>query len=658
MARTIRIGGLHIDFTAGDASFQRGSRRVQTALQKQKAAVRNLDRQMYALNRSFGRMAGGLFSLRGAFVALAGGGGIGLVVRRAAKLGAELVELSWKTGISVESLQGLQRAFQADGASIETVNKSLVQFLRRISEANFGLETYARAYRVLGVEINNADGSIRNQEDLLFDVADGLAGISSQADRANAAYNIFGRAGTSLLPVLQRGSEYLKQQIGHFQELGIVASKEAAALKSLEQAFTDISNITQTASAGAVAENAVIIQETLDKVIELAKGIRGTLSSAIAFLHRNFIQVLEAVKILFTYWLSHQRLSLIAAGFINVARTLGVVKAALWAVMGVAILVAKALAFLLVIEALFILGGALIKIINLISKLDLGWHDMATVAIDAVQWILEAFLNLPGKVLASLVGLVSGVSSLLGDIPSLIGAALTGGFGDALASTFSDATAKANLAAEQVSKTLKIKIPQISDLIIGKKDADDARKKAGKLGAGAAEAFGDAFREKMDIFFGEDAEPLATPFTDLAKEAPPALEEVEEAVNGLSTAANSMKSSFERAFESVLLDAESFSDTLKNLVRELARDVVRQLAINPLSALITSFATAGIQGAIGGGGTPAGPLPHPGQTRGDTTIINVGSGPNPLATEAAILTAIDAGGLGINPKSGRGRRVY
>ena len=656
MASTVRIGGIHIDFTAGDATFQRASRRVGSALRRQKAAARNLQRQMYALNRSVRSAAGGFLSLRNIVFALAGGGVIGLVARRASKLGADLVELSWKTGITVEKLQGLQRAFESDGSAIAGTNKSLIEFLRRTSEANFGLETYARAFRILGVSIHQADGSLRDQVDLLYAVADGLAGITSQADRANAAYNIFGRAGTKMLPVLQKGSAYLKEQEDHFTELGILTTADATKLKALEQAFTDLGNVLQTASSGAIADTADVFATLVDSVVELGKNLRGQLSRAIQFVHRNFALLAEIGKLVFVAVLSYSRLAKIGAALLGVAKASGVLRAALWGVAAAGKLVGRVLLFGAVIEGLFILGGALSKIKAAIDGIGVGWQDLASVALDAIQEIYKAIVDLPETIWRAARSAYTEINNFFRELPQQIEAAIKGASVEGVKDAVGDAADALTAAGKEVVDALKSQTP-ISDLIFGAEAAAASRQKVRALAAASADAFTSEFQEKWEVFFGDDATPLAEPFEHFAQRSGEALADVGDQVKELGGIARTLESNFTSAFDKILFETEDFKENFKAFIRDLSRELVREAAIRPIVSAITGGLTAGLATGLAGGVGGPGNVPHPGQERytGDSTTINVSSGLSPNAVRSAVDAALSAGGG--NENSGYGRRV-
>jgi TP901 family phage tail tape measure protein len=136
------------------------------------------------------------------------------------KLGDDLSKLSQKSGLAVESIERIRFAAESSGVAVGAADTAMVKFNRAIGEATDSTTEQAKAFAKLGVDIRDADGNIKPLIDLLPEVADGLAAQGSQAERTSAAMDLFGRAGADLLPMLQNGSEGLRELFERSEELG------------------------------------------------------------------------------------------------------------------------------------------------------------------------------------------------------------------------------------------------------------------------------------------------------------------------------------------------------------------------------------------------------------------------------------------------------
>lgn len=154
--------------------------------------------------------------------------------------GDELAKLSQRTGVTVEALQELRFAAKSAGVEQATMDKSLKMLGRSMGEASAGTKTYADAFRALGIDIKDGDGKLREIDDVLMDVADGLSQTESQADKLAIAQRLLGRSGSELVNVLQDGSVALEEMRERKRQLGLMSADAAANAEKLTQAMTEL----------------------------------------------------------------------------------------------------------------------------------------------------------------------------------------------------------------------------------------------------------------------------------------------------------------------------------------------------------------------------------------------------------------------------------
>ena len=211
-----------------------------TAVNKTKAAF---DR----VNRSLGKI-GGAAKSTAKFV-----GGVGIAATGTAVALGALINKSFqyidtlgktasRTGIATDTLQAFQLAAIESGTSVEQTQKGLEKFARSIGDAGRGLKTQADIFRDLSVEIKNGDGSLRTFDEILRDTADGLGMLGSEAERATALANLFGRAGIQFSEVFREGGEGLLAFTERARGLGLILSENT--IKAVEK-FNDTMSVIQ-----------------------------------------------------------------------------------------------------------------------------------------------------------------------------------------------------------------------------------------------------------------------------------------------------------------------------------------------------------------------------------------------------------------------------
>ena len=289
MAGEVRAGTVRIDVAGNSSRFTRTLRQSGESVRAYGRRVKRLERQSRALNRAVRSGINRLSSYRSVVAGLAVGGALAYIVRQQAGLGAAIQETSEQLGISAERWQVLGQIFEADGTTSERLRRSVTQLNRAVVEAARGSETYARAFRVLGIDAREFIASGRDSYDLLRQIASQIQTVESQTVRQGIFADLFGtRAGGALLVTLQRGTQAYDAQAASARRVGVVTDANSAALKGLDQSFTDLANRLRTSVQNAIGENAERLERLLDLIGDRAPAAVETGARAVTFLGDNF----------------------------------------------------------------------------------------------------------------------------------------------------------------------------------------------------------------------------------------------------------------------------------------------------------------------------------------------------------------------------------
>lgn len=150
--------------------------------------------------------------------------GLTALVLKSAASADELVELSDKTGLSVEQLQELQYIGEQTGTSMETVTGSLAKLVRSMAGAAEGTGAAAGAFEQLGVPVTDVNGELRDSQAVFGDVLDALQAIENPTERDALAMEIFGKSAQELNPLIDAGSEGMADMADEANNLGAVMS--------------------------------------------------------------------------------------------------------------------------------------------------------------------------------------------------------------------------------------------------------------------------------------------------------------------------------------------------------------------------------------------------------------------------------------------------
>ena len=174
-------------------------------------------------------------------------------------------DMSTQTGLSLATLSGLRLAGNEAGVSLDALGTSFNLLQRRLTEAAQGNKEAADSLTAIGVSVDQL--LALSPDEQLGAVADAIASISDPAARSAAAMDAFGRSGAQLLPVLERGSKGIAENVARARELGVAYDQQAVtSAQNFKRATTEL-------GASLDSLKATIAQAVLPAVEDLAESV-------------------------------------------------------------------------------------------------------------------------------------------------------------------------------------------------------------------------------------------------------------------------------------------------------------------------------------------------------------------------------------------------
>lgn len=159
--------------------------------------------------------------------ATAAGAAIYGIAKDAAGTTDEIDKMSQKIGISREEYQELAFVCSQSGTDVNKLQGGMKTLTNSIDSAVNGGKTATAMFDKLGISVKNADGSVRSQEEVLNDAVRALQGMEDGAEKAALATDLFGKAGTELMPLLNSEAGSFDEMRQQAHDLGLVLSDEA-----------------------------------------------------------------------------------------------------------------------------------------------------------------------------------------------------------------------------------------------------------------------------------------------------------------------------------------------------------------------------------------------------------------------------------------------
>lgn len=205
-----------------NAEYRELQREIITAESKQRAfnkEIKKLKASTSVLGQASQKMAdfGGAVtkageSLRGISmvagavdVALAG------LTVKAGQSADDLNTLAKVTGIGTDQLQKYKLSADLMDVSVESIAKSQQKLKKNMLGALDGTNDQAQYFAQLGINIQNADGSLRNASDVFDETIEALGKMENETERDAIAMALMGKSANELNPLIEDGGETYKK---------------------------------------------------------------------------------------------------------------------------------------------------------------------------------------------------------------------------------------------------------------------------------------------------------------------------------------------------------------------------------------------------------------------------------------------------------------
>ena len=263
-----------------DPAYQK----MQTNLNNTKAEMAKTEQQIESTSKqlkqskidweSVGDVVGKVGKAFGAALAALGAAAVGAasalagLTVSASNYADDILTTSANTHIATDDLQKYSYALNFVDGDINTLTGTLKKNTQIMSKARDGNAAFMAAYEKLGVSITDANGELRNGQDVYWEVIDALGQVENETERDALAMTLLGKSGTELNTIIDAGSEAFKAYGEEAEAMGAVMSGES--LNALG-AFNDKLQQLKAGLGGLKNAAALIALPFLDDLAE--KGI-------------------------------------------------------------------------------------------------------------------------------------------------------------------------------------------------------------------------------------------------------------------------------------------------------------------------------------------------------------------------------------------------
>lgn len=326
----------------------------------------------------------------------------------------ELNTLSKVTGISTDDLQKYKAASDLVDVSVEAMAKSQQKLKKNMLGALDGTNDQAQYFEQLGIKITNADGSLRDANDVFDETIAALGSMENETERDAIAMALLGKNATELNPLIEDGGETYKKVADIFANNGLQIVDEETLQKANE--FNDaIDTIKLTWSAALSnigTQLAGYLAPAMEKISAAMQKVAGWLSQLSPETLAIIGVIAAVVAGLAPLLIVVGKLAFAISSIMSLASTIGPILAGLAGPIGIVIAII----------------GALIAVGVLLYK---NWDTIKAKALEVKEWVIEkwtalkdgvvnAVANIRDKVLFYWNALKLGVQVIINAIKSTV----------------------------------------------------------------------------------------------------------------------------------------------------------------------------------------------------------------------------------------------
>jgi hypothetical protein len=184
-----------------------------------------------------------------------------------------LNDLANRTGIALKPLQGLGLAAKLAGVDTEAFGAAVTKMSVNIGKAEAG-DAFSKSLDSIGVSLAGLQGM--DPEAQFSAISKAIGEIPSNAGRAAAAVEIFGKAGAALAPLFKDGAASLEELTARAERLGIILSDDQVNnISAMNDGFDLVSATVDGIIGQILGDLSPVVTKMLDDMLKFVEAFQG-----------------------------------------------------------------------------------------------------------------------------------------------------------------------------------------------------------------------------------------------------------------------------------------------------------------------------------------------------------------------------------------------
>ena len=345
-------------------------------------------------------------SMRGLSTAAAAAtASIGALTVKSGKWADDINTMSKVYSMSTTDLQKYSAAAKLVDVDVDTIAKSHLRLTKAMSGSEDETGAQAEAFAKLGVSVTDANGNLRDADDVWNDVIKALGGIENEAERDAIAMTLMGKSAAELNPLIEDGGETYQRFAETLAKynLDFIDEETLSRANQFNDALDTIRAIGLVAFQQLGTQLAAYLAPALEKVVDWV----GRLAEWISQLDPRVLTIIAAitglVAVLAPLLIGLGKVSFAISSILSLMATLGPAIGGIVAAFGPVILI---------IGAVIAAGVLLYK----------NWDTIKAKAIEIRDNLIATWNNIKANVIAAVNNLKATLSGAWDSVKATVSA--------------------------------------------------------------------------------------------------------------------------------------------------------------------------------------------------------------------------------------------
>lgn len=138
----------------------------------------------------------------------------------------DLKTLSSQTGLTTTEIQRLQYAANFIDVEFDTMSGAIARMEQNMNKARNGSNQMTEAFRRLHVRTTDNNGNFKDANEIFYELIDALGNVKNETELDTLAMTIFGRSAKELKPLIEQGSQALRDYGDEAERHSLIMSED------------------------------------------------------------------------------------------------------------------------------------------------------------------------------------------------------------------------------------------------------------------------------------------------------------------------------------------------------------------------------------------------------------------------------------------------